>query len=142
MALKGSDGRTLTYGEACQLAGEWGNAYFSSRHLVLTLCDYAFETVRFILEMFLLGQPMLLLQADISPEFLKGIMKKYTPYYIWRKADMEGEGEMCLQDGIYARRFRKILSEKLHIPPEMIHCKRIEQIPRSGAGKILYYQLC
>lgn len=45
---------------------------------------------------------MLLLQADISQEFLKGIMEKYTPYYIWRKADMEGEGEICLQDGMYA----------------------------------------
>lgn len=102
IALKGSDGSALTYGEACELAEKWRDTYFSNRHLVLVLCDYAFETVRFILEMFLLGQPMLLLQADISQEFLKGIMEKYAPYYIWRKVDMGGEGKMCLQDGMYA----------------------------------------
>lgn len=89
----------VTYAQMQKSAAILRKKYYKSRKLTLVLCDYAFETIKFILEMLYLGQPLMLMQSDLEEDFLKNITEKYSFDYIWRKRT-EDENKSCQADRI------------------------------------------
>lgn len=81
------NGRFCTYEEIFSEAERFSSV-LDERSVVCVLCDDSFETVCFIMEMFIAKQVLLVLSADVDVQLLQRLIKLYSPGYIWMKESM------------------------------------------------------
>lgn len=88
IAIKDDMGNSITYlglyEEAMKLKD-----ILNERKLICVFVDKSFETLKFVFEMLIINQPMLMLLEDFDKDFVKPIIKDYKPFYIWKRKSSE-----------------------------------------------------
>lgn len=87
IAIKDDYGNVLTYREAYNEAKQM-RELFGKRSLISVLCSKSFVTASFLLKMFILNQPMILIAENADTEYLDRIQERFNPRYFWNGKEL------------------------------------------------------
>lgn len=88
IAIKDDRGNQISYGKLYEEAFHM-EEYKDNRVLTLIYCDNSFENLAMVFRLFLLGQPMLLLQQNSDNFFRNDILERFKPFYLWEKGELK-----------------------------------------------------
>lgn len=83
MAIKDAYGNAFTYFDLEKLAEDYAKVV-KSRSLVMILCDHEIDTVAFYYCMLVNHTVPILVDAYLSEEILRELIRRYHPHYIWK----------------------------------------------------------
>lgn len=91
IAIKDDKGNQISYQQLYEAAFNM-EEYKGNRVLTLVYCDNSFENLVIVLELFFLGQPMILLPQNSDNTFRKDIVERFQPFYFWEKGELKKAG--------------------------------------------------
>ena len=88
IAIISSEGEKISYEQLCTEAKRMG-CYKVGRKLTCIICDKNIETFSLIFKLFYLGQPMILLSEKTTEEYLRDVLKRFRPDYLWKDKELQ-----------------------------------------------------
>lgn len=105
IAVKKDSEQGMTYAYIYEKARAMSQ-YKNKRQLTCVVCSGSFESVVFILQLFMLKQPMILLPGDMQNGYLDEIRERFHPGYLWKDNQLT---EIAMETG----------KEDNHIHPDL-----------------------